>query len=61
MNRSSIIFAFFIAGVISVAMHDLFFSPVAYGPNNAMHQVAKEISKKTSSQATKTNEVALKQ
>ena len=61
MNRSSIIFAFFIAGVISVAMHDLFFSPVAYGPNNAMHQVAKEYAKKTSEQLSKKKDVALKQ
>ena len=41
MNRSSIILAFIIAGFISVALHDIAFGPVTYGPNNAMHQVAK--------------------
>ncbi len=60
MNRSSIIFAFFIAGFISVVVHDWFFSPVAYGPNNAMHQVAKQYSKDVSDKKTKTKELALK-
>ena len=42
MNSSSIIFAFFIAGLLSVAVHDVFFGPIAYGPNNALHQIAKK-------------------
>jgi hypothetical protein len=42
VNRSSIILAFIIAGFISVTLHDIAFGPVAYGPNNAMHKVAKK-------------------
>lgn len=42
MNSSSIIFAFFIAGLLSVTVHDLFFGSIAYGPNQASHQVAKK-------------------
>lgn len=42
VNSSSIIFAFFIAGLLSVTVHDVFFGPIAYGPNNALHQIAKK-------------------
>jgi hypothetical protein len=42
VNSSSIIFAFFIAGLLTVTVHDVFFGPIAYGPNNALHQIAKK-------------------
>lgn len=42
MNSSSIIFAFFLAGLLSITVHDLFFGPIVYGPNNALHQIAKK-------------------
>ena len=54
MNSSSIIFAFFIAGFLSVIVHDVIYGPVAYGPNNALHQVAKSYPKRHN--ATSQNE-----
>lgn len=61
MNSSSIIFAFFIAGFLSVTVHDLFIGPIAYGPNNAMHQVAKTYRKTSITSLPKENALALKQ
>ena len=61
MNRSTIIFAFYIAGFISVTMHDLVFGPVAYGPNNAVHQVAKKYNKTVVANSPKVSDLAFKQ
>lgn len=61
MNSSSIIFAFFIAGFLCVTVHDVFFSPIAYGPNNAMHQVAKTYRKDGISSIPKAHSIAFKQ
>jgi hypothetical protein len=57
VNSSSIIFAFFIAGLLSVTVHDVFFGPIAYGPNNALHQIAK----KRSESSKKVHAIAFKQ
>ncbi len=61
MNSSSIIFAFFIAGFLSVTVHDVFFGPIAYGPNNALHQVAKSYSKNRIATSQKEHAIAFKQ
>lgn len=42
MNRSSIVFAFLLAGFICVVVHDLLIGPIAYGPNNILYQSAKK-------------------
>lgn len=42
MNSSSIVFAFLLAGFICVVVHDLLIGPIAYGPNNILHQSAKK-------------------
>lgn len=61
MNSSFIIFAFFIAGFLSVTVHDVFFGPIAYGPNNALHQVAKNYPKSQTANIQKPNAISLKQ
>ncbi len=61
MNSSSIIFAFFIAGFLSVTVHDVFFGPIAYGPNNALHQVAKSYPKSRIATSQKEHAIAFKQ
>lgn len=54
-------FSFVIAGFICVTIHDYFIGPIAYGPNNAMHQVAKKYNKKTVMQKpSKVRALALK-
>jgi len=60
VNSSSIMFAFFIAGFICVGIHDLVIAPIAYGPNNAMHQVAKTIDDKEQKVTSKPKDLALK-
>jgi hypothetical protein len=60
VNSSSIIFAFFIAGFLSVTVHDVFFGPIAYGPNNAMHQVAKSYRKDSIISLSKERAIAFK-
>jgi hypothetical protein len=34
-----------LAGFICVAIHDLAIGPIAYGPNNAIHQSVKKFNK----------------
>jgi hypothetical protein len=53
VNSSSIMLVFAIAGFISVGIHELVIGPIAFGPNNLMHQSAKKYQQAVKSKPVK--------